>query len=440
MKNKKLTSVLILTVVLSIGLVFSGAVTAFGQDDKVTFATSFGGEELEVFKSLMDQFTEDTGIEVEVQPVSRNMRTALGSRVEGGNPPDMANVPNPGLMNNFARKDQVVSLDWFKDTELADKMAGGFIGSGSYNGSLYGVVPAASVKSLVWYNKKVFEKQGYEVPETVGELLQLQNEMIADGYAPWAFGIESGGATGWPGTDWIEDIMLRSAGPEVYDQWVNHNISWTNPQVAQAFRIFDLFINDDTVMGGRKAASTINFGDSVQYILPTQGRDEPRALMHRQATFIQDFLKDAHPDAEVGEDYDTFIFPAFGKESPPILFAGDLFIAFRDKPEVRELIKYFASADIQQTWVEKNPGRLAVNVDVPLEAYPNDTLRKAAQALKEAETARFDASDSMVSAVGSGSFFSAIVNHVQGEKPLNEILETVEGDADDAYESGEATD
>jgi alpha-glucoside transport system substrate-binding protein len=368
------------------------------------------------------------------------MKTALGSRVEAGNPPDMANVPNPGLMNNFAMKDQLASLDWFKDTELADKMAGGFIGSGSYKGTLYGVVPAASVKSLVWYNKKVFEEQGYEIPETVGELLQLQNEMLTDGYTPWTVGLESGAATGWPGTDWLEDIMLRLAGPEVYDMWVNHDIPWTDPRVAQAFKVFDLFVNENTVMGGRKAALTINFGDSAQYILPTEGRDEPRALMHRQATFIQDFIQEAHPDAEVGEDYDTFIFPAFGKESPPILFAGDLFIAFNDKPAVRELIKYFASADIQQTWVEKNPGRLAVNVDVPLSAYPNDTLRKAAEALKEAETARFDGSDSMDSAVGSGSFWSGVVDYVQGEKSLNEVLTAIEKSADDAYDSGEATD
>lgn len=158
MTDNKLISLTFLILVLSIGLVFSGTFAVFGQE-KVTFVTSFGGEELEVFKSLMNQFTEDTGIEVEVQPVSRNMKTALGSRVEGGNPPDMANVPNPGLMNNFARRDQLASLDWFKETELADKMAGGFIGSGSYKGTLYGVVPAASVKSLVWYNKKVFEEQ-----------------------------------------------------------------------------------------------------------------------------------------------------------------------------------------------------------------------------------------------------------------------------------------
>ncbi|MFP4631031.1 MAG: ABC transporter substrate-binding protein [Candidatus Acetothermia bacterium] len=440
MRNKKLSTVLILTVVLSLGLVFSGAVTAFGEDDKVTFVTSFGGDELDVFKDLMDQFTEDTGIEVEVQAVSRNMRTALGSRVEAGNPPDMANLPNPGLMKNFARKDQIAPIEWFKETDLADKQAGGFLASGTYNDTLYGVVPGASLKSLVWYNKKVFEEEGYEVPETLGELLQLQNQMVEDGYTPWAFGLESGDATGWPGTDWIEDIMLRSAGPEVYDKWVNHDIAWTNPQVAQAFRIFDLFINDEMVMGGREGASTIDFGDSVQYILPTQEMDEPRALMHRQATFIQDFLEDAHPDAEVGEDYDTFIFPSFGKESPPILVGGDIFIAFRDKPEVRELIKYFASADIQQTWVEENPGRLAVNVDVPLSAYPNDTLRNAAQALKEAETARFDGSDSMPAAVGSGEFFTAMNNFVQGKTSLNEVLESLETSADDAYDTGEATD
>lgn len=439
MNNKKLSSVLVLSIVLSIGLIFSGAVTAFGQE-KVTFATSFGGAELEVFQSLMKQFEEDTGIKVEVQPVSRNMKTALGSRVAGGNPPDMANVPNPGLMKNWARQGDLASLDWFKDTELADKMAGGFLETGTYKGTLYGMIPAASVKSLVWYNKRVFEEEGYETPDTLGELIKLQNQMVADGYTPWTVGLESGGATGWPGTDWLEDIMLRSAGPEVYDQWVNHDIAWTNPQVAEAFRIFSLFMNEDMVMGGSKAALTMNFGDSAQYILPGAGRDKPRALMHRQATFIQDFIKDARPDAKVGEDYDTFIFPSFGKGSPPILFAGDLFITFNDKPAVRELVKYFAEADIQQTWVKENPGRLATNVDVPLSVYPNDTLRKSARALKEAETARFDASDSMNSAVGSGSFFSAVVNYVSGDKTLSEVLNTLENSADDAYESGEATD
>lgn len=438
MKNKKLSSVLILTVVLSLGLVFSGAITAFGQE-KVTFATSFGGDELEVFKSLMKQFEEDTGIKVQVQPVSRNMKTALGSRVAGGNPPDMANVPNPGLMNNFARQGDLVSLDWFKDTELADKMAGGFLGSGSYKDTLYGVVPAASLKSLVWYNKNVFEKEDYEVPETFGELIRLQNEMITDGYTPWVLGLESGAATGWPGTDWLEDIMLRSAGPEVYDKWVNHDIPWTDPRVKEAFRIFGLFANNDMLMGGRKAALTISFGDSAQYILPGAGKDTPRALMHRQATFIQSFIKDARPDAKLGEDYDTFVFPSFGKGSPPLLVGGDLFIAFNDKPAVRELIKYFASADIQQTWVEKNPGRLAVNTEVPLSAYASDTLQKAATALKEAEIARFDGSDSMNSAVGSGSFWTGVVNYVQGSKTLDQVLKNIEKSADDAYESGEAT-
>ncbi len=439
MNNKKLSSVLVLSIVLSIGLIFSGAVTAFGQE-KVTFATSFGGAELEVFKSLMKQFEEDTGIKVQVQPVSRNMKTALGSRVAGGNPPDMANVPNPGLMKNFARQGDLVSLDWFKDTNFADKMAGGFIGSGSYKGTLYGVVPAASVKSLVWYNKNVFEKEGYEVPETLGELIRLQNEMLTDGYTPWVLGLESGAATGWPGTDWIEDIMLRSAGPEVYDKWVNHDIPWTDPRVKEAFRIFGLFANNDMLMGGRKAALTINFGDSAQYILPGKGRDKPRALMHRQATFIQSFIEDARPDAKVGEDYDTFIFPSFSKGSPPILSAGDLFIAFNDKPAVRKLIEYFASADTQQMWVEKNPGRLAVNTDVPLSSYPNDTLKKAATALKEAKTARFDGSDSMNSAVGSGSFWTGVVNYVQGSKTLDQVLKNIEKSADDAYESGKATD
>ena len=436
---KKYSLVLTFSLILSLGLLFGG-ITATAQEGKVTFATSMAGQELEVLKELMNQAEEDLGIEIEVQQLSRDIKASLGPRVEAGNPPDMSNIAQPGLMKTWAEKGFLTSLDWFKGTQQAENMAAGFMDTFSQDGTLYGIAPAASVKSLVWYNKKVFEEEGYEIPETIGELLQLQNEMVTDGYAPWAFGLESGNATGWPATDWIEDIMLRSAGAEFYDKWVSHDIPWTDPRVAQAFRIFDLFVNDDMVMGGRVTASTMHFGDSVQYILPTEGREKPRALMHRQATFIQDFLEDAHPDAKATEDYGTFIFPSFGKESPPILFAGDAFIAFRDKPAVRELLTYFASPKIQQMWVEKNPGRLAVNTEVPLSAYPVGPVRTAAKGLQEAETARFDGSDSMVAAVGTGSFWTGMVDFVQGDKSLDSILKDIEKSADDSYESGEATD
>jgi alpha-glucoside transport system substrate-binding protein len=436
---KKYSLVLTLSLVLSLSLLFGG-ITATAQEDKVTFATSMAGQELEVLKELMNQAEEDLGIQIEVQQLSRDIKASLGPRVEAGNPPDMTNIAQPGLMKTWAKKGFLQPLEWFKDTEQADNMAAGFMETFSQDGTLYGIAPAASVKSLVWYNKKVFEEEGYEEPETIGELLKLQNEIVSDGYTPWAFGLESGNATGWPATDWIEDIMLRVAGPEVYDQWVSHDISWTDPRVAQAFRIFDLFVNEDMVMGGRKTALTMHFGDSVQYILPGEGRDKPRALMHRQATFIQDFLEDAHPDAQAGEDYGTFIFPTIGNESPPILFAGDAFIAFRDKPAVRELLTYFASPKIQQMWVEKNPGRLAVNTQVPLSAYPEGPVRTAAEGLQEAGTARFDGSDSMVAAVGTGSFWTGMVDFVQGNKSLESVLNDIEDSADDSYESGAATD
>lgn len=436
---KKYSFVLTLSLIISLSLLIGG-LTATAQDGKVTFATSMAGEELEVLKELMEQAEEDLGFEIEVQELSRDIKSSLGPRVEAGNPPDMTNIAQPGLMKTWAERGFLEPQDWFLETELADQQAAGFIETFSHDGTLYGISPAASVKSLVWYNKEVFEEEGYEVPETIGELLQLQNKMIGDGYTPWAFGLESGNATGWPGTDWIEDIMLRVSGPEVYDKWVEHDISWTDPRVKQAFKVYDLLINEDTILGGRQTAVTMHFGDSVQYILPTEDQEEPRALMHRQATFIQDFLQDAHPDAKAGEDYGTFVFPSFDKEPPPILFAGDAFIAFEDKPEVKELLEYFAGAKIQQMWVEKNPGRLAVNTEVPLSAYPEGPVRTAAQGLKEAETARFDGSDSMVAAVGTGSFWSGVVDYTAGELDLESILEEIEESADDSYDTGEATD
>lgn len=418
---KKSLSVLLIGVLLIGGL----SAVSFAQEKKVSIAVTWSGEELEAFKKTIKIFEENTGIDVTVESVGRDIATVLVTRVEGGNPPDVAAIPNPGQMEEFVKKDALVSLD----DSIVEDHPKAFVDLASVDGDLYGVFLSADLKSLVWYNPKEFEKNDYEIPETWDELIDLSDQIVADGGTPWCIGLESGAASGWPGTDWIEDIMLRTAGPDMYDAWVNHDIEWTDAVVHRAWEKFGSIIkNRDYVFGGTTGALTINFGDSVAGLFT----DPPRCYMHRQATFIQSFIKDQNPDLVAGEDYDVFVLPPIDEEhGNPLLGAGDLVSAFNDTPAAHKLMEFLASAEAQEVWVEEL-GKLAVNTKVSSDVYPDPITAKAAGILAEAETFRFDGSDLMPSAVGSGTFWTGIMDYVSG-KNLEKVLKAIERSADEAY-------
>jgi len=346
--------------------------------------------------------------------------------VAAGNPPDVAVMPNPGQMKEFAEQGALISLNDLQN--LADH-ARAFLDLGAIDGNIYGVFISADLKSLVWYNPKTFAAKGYEVPTSWNQLISLSNQIIADGGTPWALGMESGAASGWVGTDWVEDIMLRTAGGDVYDKWVNHEISWADPRVKKAFEYFGQIINaPGYIYGGATGALTIFFGDSSNVLFT----DPPGAYMHRQATFIQSFIKNANPGLVAGEDYDVFAFPPISPESGnPLLGAGDLISAFNDRPEVRGLLNYLASAEAQEIWCGEL-GKLAINKNVDPSIYPDPITAKAAGMLANAETFRFDGSDLMPAAVGAGTFWTGVLDYVSGI-PLDSVLESIEASAIDAY-------
>src|SRR5690606_33019517 len=354
----------------------------------------------------------------------------LTTRVAAGNPPDLAALPNPGQMREFAAEGALVDLSTFLDMDqLRSDYAETWIDLGSYDGKLYAIFISADLKSLVWYNPKEFAKRGYEVPATWDELMALTERMAQDGFTPWAIGLESGAASGWPGTDWIEDIMLRTAGPDVYDQWVNHEISWDHPAVKRAFEIFgEIARNPRYVYGGVTGVLSTNFGDSPNVLFT----DPPRAFLHRQATFIQGFIQDNNPGLVPGEDYDFFMLPPIDERwGVPALGAADMIAMFNDTPEARALMQFLASPEAQEIWVGEL-GKLSPNVRVSEEAYPDDLTRKAAALLASADVFRFDGSDLMPAAVGSGAFWEGVLNYVAGDD-LDDVLMMIEAAAEDAY-------
>ncbi len=415
--------------IVLVGLISLLFIPVHAEQKSVTVMGVWTGAEADAFNKMVAPFEEETGIKVEFTG-TRDLPAILTTRVEAGNPPDISVMPNPGQMIEFAKDGKLVPLATFMDREkLLSDYSQAWLDLGSYDGKLYSIFISADLKSMVWYNPKAFAAAGYQVPSTWDELMELSDKMIADGNTPWCIGVESGAASGWPGTDWIEDILLRIAPPETYDAWVNHEIPWTDEKIVEAFEIFgQIVLNEEYVYGGPKAVLTINFADSPDALFT----DPPNAYLHRQATFIKSFMLEHFPDLVPGEDFDFFPFPSIKEEfGTPALGAADMLAMFNDTPEARAFMEYIASAQAQEIWVGEL-GKLAPNQKVDPMVYPDDITRKAAKFLGEASVFRFDGSDLMPAAVGSGAFWTGILDYISGY-PLPEVLAQIEAAAVDAY-------
>ncbi len=395
----------------------------------VSVIAVWAGSELDSFRAMVAPWEELTGATVEYEG-TRDLNAVLQTRVQGGNPPDIAGLPGPGQLAEFAQDGVLVDLSTFMDMdELAQQYDRSWLDLASHEGGLYGIFMKATVKSLVWYRPDVFEEAGYEIPETWDDLIALSDQIVADGGTPWCVGLESGAASGWPGTDWIEDIMLRTAGPELYDQWRLHEIPWTDESVRNAWEMFGAIVtNDEYVLGGPTAALATNFGEAPSPMFD----DPPGCYLHKQASFITDFIQQQFPDLEPGVDYTFFPFPEDEPQyGTPALSAGDLLGMFNDTPAARSLMVWLASAEAQQIWAERG-GFLAANVEVSPSVYPDEITRQMAEILIGAEVVRFDASDLMPAAVND-AFWGGILDYVQDPGSLDSVLQSIEAVAVDAY-------
>ena len=107
---------------------------------------------------------------------------------------------------------------------------------GNVDGTQFGIPVKSDLKSLVWYIPSTFAEYGYTVPTTLDEFYALTDQMIADGHTPLCVGIESGPATGWPFTDWVEELVLRNQGIDYYNQWVTHAVPFNDPPIVEAMQ------------------------------------------------------------------------------------------------------------------------------------------------------------------------------------------------------------
>lgn len=379
--------------------------------------------EAENFEAALQPFVDATGIDVNYEGIT-DYETVLSTRVDGGNAPDIAQLAQPGLMRTFAAEGHLVDLsEWFNMEQLQNDYIESFIDLGSYEDGLYGIFYKGDLKSIVWYPVQAFEEAGYEVPTTWDELIALSDQIIADGNgSPWCISMEHGDATGWVATDWIEDILLRTAPVEVYDQWITHEIPFDHPEVLEAAEYMSqIWFTEGYVYGGTAAINSTFVGDTQT---PMFAEDGPQCWMHKQAAWIPEFWPEG---TAAGVDSSFFYFPPIEEEfGSPVLGAGDQMVMFEDRPEVRALMEYLATPEGARGWIEAG-GFVSPNQSVPLDwysAYPNNEL---AAILAEADVFRFDASDTMPAEVGSGTFWNGMIEWVSANgENTDEIFGQIE--------------
>jgi alpha-glucoside transport system substrate-binding protein len=392
-----------------------GAAHADIDGQSVTILGPWLGADQELFASIIAYFEDATGATVNYSG-SDSFEQQIVIDSEAGSPPDMAVLPQPGLAAELAAKGHLRDLgeetaQWVRDNYAAgDSWAELGTYAGADGADKFFAFPyKADVKSLVWYVPENFEDAGYEIPETYEDLKALTEQIAADGETPWCIGLGSGGATGWPATDWVEDLMLRLNSPEDYDAWTTNALPFNDPKVVAAIEEFGWFAkNEDFVAGGPASVSSTDFRESPNGLFESP----PACYMHRQASFIPSFFPE---DAMVGDDYDFFYFPApaDGSLGQPVLGGGTLFAVFSENPVATAFIEFLKTPAAHELWMAQS-GFTTPHTGVNMDAYADDTRRKMGQILLDATTFRFDGSDLMPGAIGAGAFWTAMVDFVGG--------------------------
>ncbi|MEV7972584.1 extracellular solute-binding protein [Cellulomonas sp. NPDC089187] len=386
----------------------------------ITMLSDLGGDEMDQFLATFAPFEEATGITLEYES-TRDLLSVLSTRVQGGNPPDLTSNPSIGQMQSLMASGDLVPLDDMLDMDtIREQYNEGLLDLASdEDGQLYGLFTTAALKGLIYYNPETYD--GPTEPATWSELTDWTQERADSGTTPWCIGLESGAASGWPATDWIEQFMLSQHGTEVYDSWMNGELAWTSPEVTEAFEAFIAVTTDQMANGGPTGVVSTNFLTAADPMYD----DPARCDLHLQADWMARTLPAQVETSVPGQTLDFFQFPAAdAANAGTVETAGELLGAFNDDPEVQALVRYAASVErnalLADTglWISPNTG-------VSAEAYPTVLSQRAAEIFTGAESVRFDASDYISSDINQ-QFWAACLTVVKDPSALTNELNTLE--------------
>ena len=433
-----IAAALFTTSALSADLVFPPGEGDFNWDSyEALKEIKLDGEQVTVFgpwlgpdqvnvENVLAYFSAATGADVRYTG-SDSFEQQIMIDAEAGSAPNVAVFPQPGLAAGMAKRGFLTPLgdatgDWVKENYAAGQS---WVDLGTYANAdgkdeLFGFFYKVDLKSLVWYSPENFEDAGYDIPATMEDLKALTDQIVADGGTPWCIGLGSGGATGWPATDWVEDMMLRTQPADVYDKWVTNEIGFDDARVIAAIEEFGAFArNDKYVAGGAGVVASTDFRDSPKGLFSSP----PQCYMHRQASFIPAFFPEG---TEIGEDANFFYFPAYASKDlgAPVLGAGTVWGITKDSAGSKALIEFLKSPIAHEIWMAQK-GFLTPHKGVNVALYADDSLRGMGDILLNATTFRFDGSDLMPGGVGAGSFWTGMVDYAGG-KDAGEVAKAIQ--------------
>jgi alpha-glucoside transport system substrate-binding protein len=402
-----------------------GAAGSASAEQVTVFGPWLGPDQQNV-EAVLKVFAEKSGHDVRYVG-SDSFEQQIVVDLEAGSAPNVAAFPQPGLASDMAARGFLTPLGdevagWLRENYAA---CDSWVALGTYKGkdgaeNFYGFPYKTDVKSLVWYVPENFEDAGYEIPKSMEELKALTQKIVDDGGTPWCIGLGSGAATGWPATDWVEDLMLRTQSPEDYDAWVKNDLKFNDPKVVGAIEEFGWFArNDAFVAGGAGAVASTDFRDSPKGLFSSP----PQCYMHRQASFIPAFFPEG---TMVGEDADFFYFPAYADKDlgTPVLGAGTTWVITSENQAAHDLIAFLQTPEAHEAWMALK-GFLTPYKGANPDAFSDPTLRKMNDILLQATTFRFDGSDLMPGGVGTGSFWTGMVDYAGG-KPAAEVADAIQ--------------
>jgi ABC-type glycerol-3-phosphate transport system substrate-binding protein len=358
---------------------------------RVEVAAVWTGGEQKAFAQVLAAFEKQTGMQVTYTSTGDDIATVLGTRLQGGSPPDVAILPQPGLLADLARRGALKPIEAVVGKDVDENYAPVWRQLGSADGTLYGVWFKAANKSLVWYNVGVFRGAGVRPPAAWDEWLRLARTISDFGVPPFSIG----GADGWTLTDWFENVYLRTAGPDLYDRLTRHEIPWTHPSVAVALSaLSQIFGRPEWLAGGTSGALQTDFPTSVAQVF----RSPPKAAMVYEGDFVAGVIT-GETGAKLGTDADSFAFPSIQGSPPSVVAGGDVAVLLRDSEGGKALIRFLATPEAGKIWAQLG-GFTSPNKAVSLSAYADESSRRSAEALLAAQNLRFDMSDQAPAAFG----------------------------------------
>ncbi|TPW71726.1 ABC transporter substrate-binding protein [Schumannella sp. 10F1B-5-1] len=391
------------------------------------------GGEADALNKSFDQFTKDTGIKVKYTG-DKSFEGNIVTKVTGGSAPDIAIVPQPGLLKSLIDTGEVQEASDTVSKNVDKYWGEDWKNYGTADGKFYAAPMLANLKGYVWYSPSQFADWGVEVPKTWDELLTLTKTIQEKtGSAPWCAGFASDAASGWPGTDWIEDLVLRQSGPDVYDDWVAGKVKFTDPEIKKAFdAVGEILLNPDYVNAGYGDVKSINstaFGDVAAKVA-----DGSCPMTHQASFLSSNFLETKTKSGEtpkIAPDGDVYAFVLPGEEEGQLSVeaGGEFVTAFSDDENVQKVVEFMSTPEFANARV-KLGGVVSANKGADPSLASSEFLTETMKTLQSDDTTvRFDASDLMPATVGSGSFWKGMVSWIDGT-PTDDVLAAIQAGYD----------